>query len=168
MTLQEVLQVIGAIGVISSFTYAAIQIRTNTRALRASTYQQLATSIVNSWDDLAKNAELCDLILRASDDFESLGRVEKARFRFSMMGYLRRYETAYFQHKIGILRDGDWAGIAADLDALFPLPGVRAVWPLIKTRSSVEFRSHIDALMQRVPEERPTAKTQARDSFRAK
>ena len=73
MTLQEALQIIGALGVISSLTYAAIQIRRNTRAVRAATYQQLAISLVS---DLAKNGELCDLILRAGDDFAALGRLD--------------------------------------------------------------------------------------------
>lgn len=153
MTLQEILQIIGAAGVIFSLTYAAIQIRRNTRAVRAATYQQLAISIVSVWDDLAKNGELCDLILRAGDDFGSLGRVEKARFRFSMMGYLRRYETAYFQHKIGILMDVDWSSVSADLDAVFTRPGVRAVWPLINDRSSSDFRLYVEEVLKRVPAE---------------
>lgn len=150
MTFQEALQIIGALGVISSLIYAAIQIRRNTRAVRAATYQQLAISVVSVWDDLAKNGELCDLILRAGDDFAALGRLEKARFRFSMMGYLRRYETAYFQHKIGVLRDRDWSGLSADLDTVFKRPGVRAVWPLINNRSNPDFRQYIDALLERV------------------
>lgn len=55
MTLQEILQVVGGVGVISSLIYAAIQIRRNTRAVRAATYQQLAISIMSVWDDLARN-----------------------------------------------------------------------------------------------------------------
>lgn len=155
MSLQEMLQVVGAVGVISSLIYAAIQIRRNTRAVRAATYQQLAISIVGVWDDLAKNGELCDIILRAGDDLGSVGRVERARFRFSMMGYLKRYETAYFQHKIGILRDVDWSSVSSDLDAVFTRPGVRAVWPLIKDRSSPDFRLYINEVMKRVPVEAP-------------
>jgi hypothetical protein len=121
--------------------------------VRAATFQQLALSIVGAWDDLAKNADLCDLILRAGDDFASLGRVERARFRFSMMGYLRRYETAYFQRRIGVLKDPDWLGVSADLNAVFTRPGVREVWPLISNRFAQEFRSYIDDLLARVTAE---------------
>lgn len=63
------------------------------------------------------------------------------------MGCLRRYETVYFQHKIGVLKEGNWAGISADMDAISPLPGVRTVWPLIKNRSDAEFRAYVDALI---------------------
>ena len=49
MTLQEILQIVGAVGVISSLIYAAIQVRRNTRAVRAATFQQLSLSIVSVW-----------------------------------------------------------------------------------------------------------------------
>ena len=66
MTLQEFAQLggaIGGIGVISSFIYVAIQIRNNTKAVRAGTFQQLVASLVVQLDDLARNRDLCDLVL---------------------------------------------------------------------------------------------------------
>jgi hypothetical protein len=89
MTLQELLQIVGGIGVISSFIYAAIRVRRNTRALRAATYQQVSQSIIGEFDELAKNRDLCEVMLRGSDDFGSLDRTEKARFRFLILGYLK-------------------------------------------------------------------------------
>lgn len=155
MTLQDILQIVGGIGVISSFVFAGIQVRRNTRALRSATYQQLSQSIMVEWDELARNAEFCDLILRASDDFTKLTRLEKARFRFSIMGYFKRYETAFFQHKVGILKEGDWSAIAADLEIMFSLPGIRSVWPLIRNRSNPDFRGLLDVLIERIPVETP-------------
>jgi hypothetical protein len=38
MTLQEAAQIVGSIGVIASLIYAAMQIRRNTRAVRAGTH----------------------------------------------------------------------------------------------------------------------------------
>lgn len=155
MTLQELLQIVGGIGVISSFVYAAIQVRRNTRAVRAATYQQLNQSIISIWDELGRNRELCELVLRAGDDFLSLDRIDKARFRFSMMAYFKRYETAHFQHSVGILREADWTAIGSDLEILFSLRGIRSVWPLISNRSNADFRAYIDALIQKIPVEVP-------------
>ncbi len=42
MTLQELAQILGGIGVIASIIYVGIQIRNNARAMRAATYQQLS------------------------------------------------------------------------------------------------------------------------------
>ena len=75
--------------------------------------------------------------------------MEKARFRFMLMAFMRRFENAWFQHRIGTLKEGDWQAIAADLDSLYSLPGARAAWPLVKTRSNANFRAHIDSIVER-------------------
>jgi hypothetical protein len=49
VTRQELAQTgaaVGGVGVIASFIYVAIQIRNNTRAVRAATFQQLVSSLV--------------------------------------------------------------------------------------------------------------------------
>ena len=77
MNLQERAQLGGVNGVIVSVIYAAIQIRNNTRAVRAAAFQQMANSISGRLDELARNADLCSRLLRGSDDFASLSRVHK-------------------------------------------------------------------------------------------
>jgi len=126
------------------------------RALRAVTYQQLAKSLTEQRDDVAKNRDLCDLILRGSADFGSLSLVESTRINFYLMGYLPRYENAYFQHKIGILTDGEWAGIGEDINSFFSRPGTRTAWSGVKNRSSPDFRTHIDAIAERLQHSRPS------------
>lgn len=149
MTLQEFAQLGGTasgIGVIVSFIYVAIQIRNNTRAVRAAAFQNLASSITGQLDDLARNGELCSLVLRGGDDFESLDRVEKARFRFQTLSFMQRAENAYMQHRIGTIRESDWAGLQVTLEAILSSPGRRAAWNLVRTRTGLEFRTHVDEL----------------------
>lgn len=149
MTLQETAQIIGVVGVIASMIYVGIQIRNNARAVRAATYQQLSASVTASLDNLFNNAESCALVLRGGDDFEGLDRVEKARFRFMHMATMRRFENAWFQHRLGTLKEGDWRAIAVNLDSIFALPGTHAAWKLVKNRSSPEFQAYVDEIAER-------------------
>jgi hypothetical protein len=152
MTLQELAQTgaaIGGVGVIASFIYVAIQIRNNTRAVRAATFQQLVSSLVGQLDELARDGELCSLVLRGGDDFETLDRIEKARFRFHLLSHLRRVENAYVQHEIGTLKDQYWIGIREGLSAIFSSPGQRAAWILIKSRLNPEFRNFVDEIVSK-------------------
>lgn len=149
MTLQQIAQILGAIGVIASLIYVAVQIRNNARAVRAAAYQQLSAAMASSWETLANNGESISIMLRGGDDFDSLGRIEKARFRLWLMAYARKYENAWFQYKIGTLREKDWLAIAADMDSLFSLPGSRTAWPLVSNRSSVDFRAVVAAVVER-------------------
>lgn len=149
MTLQEITQIVGGIGVIASLIYVAIQIRNNARAVRAAAYQQLTVSMSTPWDAMLLNGEACSLVLRGSDDFAALDRVEKARFRFFLMAFMRRFENAWFQRNIGTLKEDDWQAIAADLDSICSLPGARTAWALVKNRSNAKFRAHVDTIMER-------------------
>ena len=149
MTLQETAQILGGIGVIASVIYVGIQIRNNARALRAATYQQLSAISIQSWISMGQNSETVGLLLRGMDDFSSLNRVDKARMRFITMGYVKGFENAWFQNKIGTLHEGDWKASTSDLNSFFSTPGTQAVWPIVKNRFNPEFVEFLDALVKR-------------------
>ncbi len=150
MTLQETLQILGGIGVIASLIYVAIQIRNNARAVRASTYNQVSNSFISQWDGLAHNPETLSVMLRGSKDFAGLDEnVELSRYYLHTMATMRRFENAWFQYKVGVLKETDWQAIAYDMDSLFAYAGVRLAWGGIKNRSSIEFRKYVDEVSKR-------------------
>ena len=147
MTLQETAQILGGIGVIASIVYVGIQIRNNARALRAATYQQLSVISLQGWLSMGHNGETTGIMLRGMDDFSALNRVEKARFRFIVMGYVKGFENAWFQHNIGSLRENDWRASTSDLHSFFSTPGTHAVWPMVKNRFNPEFVAFVDQVL---------------------
>ncbi len=169
MTLQETAQFLGGVGVIASIVYVGIQIRNSARALRAATYQQLSVTTMQVWFGLAHNGETTGIILRGADDFSALNRVEKARFRFFVMGYVKSFENAWFQHKIGTLRESDWKASSADLHSFFSAPGASVVWPLVKNRFNAEYAAFLDEVLKsqlpNVAAYVPPATPQAKESL---
>ena len=152
MTLQETAQILGGIGVIASMIYVGIQIRNNARALRAATYQQISVIFLQGWFSMAHNGDTTAIMLRGMDDFFALNRVEKARFRFVVMGYVKGFENAWFQHNIGTLRENDWDASTSDLHSFFSTPGTHAVWPIVKNRFNLEFVAFVDQVLLRQEE----------------
>lgn len=149
MTLQQIAQLLGAIGVIASLIYVAIQIRNNSRAVRAAAYQQLSSSFIASYDAYFQNAEGTALMLKGGDDFSSLDRLEQTRYFFLVMALMRRFENAWFQFRIGTLKDDDWQAIAYDLNTVFAYPGAREAWHIVKNRNNAEFRAYVDGIVER-------------------
>jgi hypothetical protein len=148
MTLSEISQALGAIGVIASIIYAAIQIRENSRTVRASAYQHFVSSFTSHWDELARNPELCSLMLRFTDDFESLDRIGKARVSFALTSLMRRYENAWIYLKNGTLKDSDVLSFHFQ-ESMCSVPGFWATWDLIKNQSGDDFRAYIDSVIVR-------------------
>jgi hypothetical protein len=149
MSLQDFAQlsaIVGGLGVIASFFYVAIQIRNNTRAVGSATLQQVSnTFAAMSWD-LARDSDLCNLVIRGGDDFDSLDRVEKARFRFHLLSLLRSAESAYFHGELRTLRPEMWTGIRESVRVILEQPGGQKAWTLIKPRFASEFQNYVDGL----------------------
>jgi hypothetical protein len=82
MSLQELAELgaaMSGVGVVASVIYVSIQIRHNTRAVRASAFQQVVNSFASISFDIAKDKNLVDLYLRAGGDFLVLSEVERAQ-----------------------------------------------------------------------------------------
>jgi len=63
---------VGAIGVIVSFVYLAIQIRQNTRTIRTSNYESVMNGMREYHALIAQDGELADIYMRGSEDLSSL------------------------------------------------------------------------------------------------
>lgn len=147
MTVQEMLQIVGGIGVIASIIFAGLQIRRNTIALRAGANHSISLSFINMWAEFGRNAELTELTLRSGEAFHSMTRVEKARVRFQFMAFMRIYENAFLQHGLGILKDTDWEAMVGGLRNALDRPDSPAIWDLVSGRSGPEFRAFVTKLV---------------------
>jgi len=135
------------VGVVLSVIYVSIQIRNNTRAVRASAFQQVVNSFAAISFDIAKDKNLADLYLRAGRDFASLSEVERAQYSFILLSFLRRAENVFFQTEIRMLYTEHWPGIRNSIKAIMAAPGAQACWSEIKNRLNPEFRAFIDGLI---------------------
>lgn len=66
-TLANLGEFIGAVGVIVSIVYLAIQIRQNTKALRSTSYHQAAEQTWSACLAMSQNGELADILVKAQE-----------------------------------------------------------------------------------------------------
>jgi hypothetical protein len=145
--LASIASMVSAVALIVSVIYVSVQIRHNTRAVRASAFQQVIESFAGISLDIAKDKTLVDLYLRASRDFVSLSEVERAQFSLLLLSFLRRAENVFFQTEIQLLETDHWSGIRESVKAIVTPPGARDCWSTIKSRMNPEFRAFVDTLI---------------------
>jgi len=143
--------VVSAIAIVVSATYASIQIRHNTLAVRASAFQQVINSFAAISFDIAKDRDLVELYLRAGKEFASLGEVERAQYSLMLLSFLRRAENVLFQSNTHMLHAEHWSGIRDSIKAILAPPGARVCWSEIKNRLNPEFRAFVDSLIAAQP-----------------
>jgi hypothetical protein len=135
------------VGVLASIIYVSIQIRNNTRAVRASAFQQVVNSFAAISFDIAKDKKLVDLYLRAGKDFAALDELERAQYSLMLLSFLRRAENVFFQTEIRMLYTEHWSGIRESIKTIMAPPGARTCWSEMRNRLNAEFRVVIDGLI---------------------
>ncbi|MCB1690072.1 MAG: hypothetical protein KDI33_16370 [Halioglobus sp.] len=134
---------IGGIGVIVTLAYLALQIRQNTIATKADSYQSVV-ALASEWSrDLSLNAEICDIMDRGARDYSSLDRVEELRFNLAMSSYFRNMENLHHKFISGNVDATVWQGWSNRTLAFIRAPGTSAWWDLNASAFSPAFRDFI-------------------------
>ena len=132
-------EIIGALGVIVTLGYLAVQIRQNTASVKASTLQAMLEASAGLHDLLASDSDLGRIFLQGVGELESLAPEDRDRFHFLMLGFLRRLENIYQQGMSGLVADDDWSGLRSSTLNTLARPGAHAWWKDNSTRFNPKF-----------------------------
>ena len=137
-------EVIGAAGVIVTLAYLAIQIRTNTAAVKVATHQNQIAATVPTNNSIGNDEKVAVLIAKANDDYESLLPGEKIQLQYIYVNYYNLWHNAFWSHKEDLLPHYTWTlwnngmgGVMSEQLA------ARHAWDNIKVMYDHEFQNHV-------------------------
>ena len=138
-------EVVGAIAVVVSLVYVAMQIGQNTRAIRANTFQSIVDSLTNGIADIARDPETTRIWISGLTADEELRKVERGQFRLLILMAVRKWENAFYQTQQGTLEKRQWEGISQDIRSIVTQPGFLVWWDNAPDVVSREFREYIQS-----------------------
>ena len=137
----------GAIGVIVTLIYLALQIRQNTRTSRLASFQA-STEMLNSVSQaIATNSELSE-ILTALDDGRELSPNDYKKFSFLTLSLFRSWETAFYQRSEGLALKQSWERYEGSIRVQLSIPSVRDWWKTGAFGFTEDFRVYIDGVLE--------------------
>ena len=150
-------ELVGAVGVIITLVYLAIQIRQNTRAIRLDTGHDITEEYRDIFALMAENSGLSDLVHRAAADPASISGAEKVRYYALNSNFLRAVENGFIQWSENALDQRHWSGMKRMLTDYAQLPAFREYWPNRRHWFSEEFQAFMEAevLTVKLPGEIP-------------
>jgi hypothetical protein len=152
MKLQELGNIgefVGGVAVIISLIYVAMQIRQNTRSVRASTFQAVADSLSLFTAEIASDAELTRIYAAGLSD-DLLEQIDRQRFNLLLVSAIRRFESAFLQARSEILDSQQWSGFSAGGVSILVSPGGVAWWrEMGRALFTTEFQDFVDAEIER-------------------
>ena len=134
-------EVAGAIGVIVTLLYLSIQIRQNSKMMKANSKQSISEASQQLIYRMADEAELMEKFLFTASE---LTPVERRKAWFLMRAMLRGYESQVFQHEVGLLDDDEWAYLKNVIIETTSYPGFDLLWPELSGAVSEPLRNIIE------------------------
>lgn len=143
-TINAVAQLIAAIGVIASLFYLGVQIRQNTKSMRAVVVDSLAHSLIDLLAPQASNIEFTRSFSRVIKDWNGASEEDRMRTVGVLLATFKLFENAWFQRRQGTLDAQQWEGWDAYARMYFHLPGVKTWWLLRRATFAAGFREYVE------------------------
>jgi hypothetical protein len=137
---------IGGIGVVVTLAYLALQIRQNSRSVKAATAQAVLSALAQSISSMSASSAASRVAVLGQIDFDQLSEDEQLQFALWLLGWFRVFEQAHHQFRAGVLDPALWAGHAKQMESTMQSPVVRRWWAVRRVLFDPEFRVFIDAL----------------------
>lgn len=149
-TLVNIGSLISSVAVLISLVYLNRQLRQGALNQR-SKMDRGRSQQVGDWLQYIAQPETAALILRGHAGDPSLSALECQRYLWSMYPLFLHFEDSYFQHRDGMIGEGQYASIIGHLKSQSTTPGFRALWLHIRERFPPEFTAYVDGVMREAP-----------------
>lgn len=135
---------LGAIGVIISLLYLALQVQQNTKSVRSSTYQALIDSAQDFALLLGSDPEVASTFIRGLKGDDDLSPRQEAQFTWLFHVITRQVENGHFQVMNGAMDRELWKGWTGTIRGIVGSPGGRRIWPTVRPRLRASFVAFVE------------------------
>lgn len=144
-------EVVGAVAVVVSLVYLAIQTRNNTRVMRSRAMWDAQQSFVEVNETLGDGGFVSDLLYKTLSEPDQLSDKEKYLVQRFYRSWFQRMEAQFALYQSGILDEEVWKLRRGYAKAIFNSPIAMECWEVEKSNSmfTEEFIASIDSAVNR-------------------
>ena len=140
---------IGAIGVVVSLIYLALQIGHNTRAVRSSMHQDMIESTLRIAESLSDNADVSRIVLKADEDYENLTREERFRFESYAERVFGNFESVFYSYRNSMIEEDLWESWESSYLGDISRDAMRRFWQEERPPHLRDFMDFVDDYYQK-------------------
>ena len=137
-------ETLGALGVIGTLAYLAVQIRQNTSAIRGSSVESSVGWATDFFKTTASNPELVAFQLKPIDELTERERIQSSQI---MHYILHVYEGYYLNYLNKIFNESLWQAKRNTLSNIVHTPNFTEFWDESRLGYCSEFQTLVGALM---------------------
>ena len=135
-------EIVGAVAVVVSLVYLAVQVRQNTQSQRTENYARALDRLASMQSLLSQDDELSRLFAKGVEDVHSLNPRQKIQFTWSMYEAFGAFEFLFHAAQDRSIPEEVWERWSAAVAWWLSFPGVRTWWqnrPMPFTNSFTDY-----------------------------
>ena len=140
-------ELVGALVVMVSVVYLAIQIRHNTRVAKGAAQEAAVATLRELTKQLTQSLELNRLFNEGVGGFDHLDEEERTRWFHLAFQLLKAAEGIHFHYIQGVLDEGAWMGYSNIFRDYFATAGFREYWNVRSDTFSPAFQSYVNTVV---------------------
>ena len=140
-----VAEIVGAIAVVISLFYLALQIRAQTNLSRLAAQHEVSRGIREA-SLLFATEDISDLFVSGNKDFDSMPESERIRLIVAITNLFRVWEEAFSEARDGHLEAANWEALSGDYSQLMGTYIFRRIWDMRKQNYHPEFQVYVDTI----------------------
>ena len=154
-------ELIAAIATVLTLVYLAIQVRQNTRALKASTFQSISSELGQNVQPLLNTPDMAAIFAKSTTEPSALTKDERLKIQALYLAMFRQLESVFVQTELGSIDREFVAGAELSLLSLLNTPFCSEWWESAKPIFYQPFVSYVEnrLLDSKIPGEHPAIRT---------
>jgi hypothetical protein len=150
-------EIVGAIAVIATLGYLAVQIRHNSRSVEASTRVSVGQARREVNLAIATDPELSELLIRGIADYSSLRADERQRYNMYLRTVFNHIGEIHTHYRRGFATQDLWESERIVLRGLLTRPELREWWRRTSEIFPSELRNEVESIIASIEEPTPAA-----------
>jgi hypothetical protein len=138
-------EIIGALAVVVSLVYLALQIRSQNAQAKLSSLHDMSRDL-RATSAMFATKNISQIFIRANQDYNSLTEAEAVQLVVLVTNLLRAWENAFLENKDGFLERFVWETLSRDYAQGMGSPSFQHIWRLRKQNFDPSFQQYVDNL----------------------
>lgn len=144
-------QIVGAIAIVITLVYLAIQIKDSARSSRSAAVTDATTAMQSFYQELGSNPATSKLFLDGLTNPDALSQEDQFQYLMLMHSCYLGFQRSFFLAREGTLDVALRDSIGTALHAVNHMPGMHSYWRQRKAYFQPEFVEWVEGLLAREP-----------------
>jgi len=144
-------EIVGAVAVVATLGYLAVQIRQSTRVARAEISQRMSEQVQNIDVAILSNPDAAELLDRVGSDVGQIQGPDFWRWTSFALARIDHAENLFYQYRAGTLDSSRLDSLMVPIHYSFrAMPRLRGTWISIREYFDPEFRKYMDSVLESI------------------